>query len=404
MRAGFYLGLVQLLFATTWTVYVVFLPALAESAGIARSWVVGILIADQIIFMAMDFTLGVAADRVARGMRQLGGWIAAISTASCIAFLLMPYAPLAGDVSAAALVGLMLVWSITSSALRAPPMVLLGKYAPPSLTPWLANLALFGLGLAGAVAPVLSAKLRGLDPRLPFALAGIGLLAAVAAMGWCERRLAQAAASAPAGAGKPAAQPTVAPPAKAGLGFYLAVAMLGLGFQVHTAINSAPAYLRFASAPMLEALMPVFWVGFSLLIMPAAWLTTRSGSPAVLAVGAVAGAACLAGLGSASSLTLLVALQLAAGAAWALVIGSMVNAAIEAGRSGREGRATGTVFALLALAAALRLSFVAAEMHKAPQWKALLDWMPAVCWAVAVLLCLAQFVKPGAPAATQRAG
>ena len=31
MRAGFYLGLVQLLFATTWTVYVVFLPALAEA-------------------------------------------------------------------------------------------------------------------------------------------------------------------------------------------------------------------------------------------------------------------------------------------------------------------------------------------------------------------------------------
>ena len=403
MRAGFYLGLVQLLFATTWTVYVVFLPALAESAGIARSWVVGILIADQIIFMAMDFMLGVAADRVARGMRQLGGWIAAIATASCVAFLLMPYATLAGGVSAAVLIGLMLVWSITSSALRAPPMVLLGKYAPPSLTPWLANLALFGLGLSGAVAPVLSAKLRGLDPRLPFALAGIGLLAAVAAMGWCERHLAQAAA-APAGAGKPSAAPTVAPRAHAGLGFYLAVAMLGLGFQVHTAINSAPAYLRFASAPMLEALMPVFWVGFSLLIMPAAWLTTRSSSPAVLAVGAVAGAVCLAGVGSASSLTLLVALQLAAGAAWALVIGSMVNAAIEAGRSGREGRASGTVFALLALAAALRLSFVAAEMHRAPQWKALLDWMPAVCWAVAVLLCLAQFAKPGAPAATRRAG
>lgn len=400
MRAGFYLGLVQLLFATTWTVYVVFLPALAESAGISRSWVVGILIADQIIFMVMDFMLGVAADRVARGMRQLGAWIATIATASCIAFLLMPYAPLAGGVSAVVLVGLMLVWSITSSALRAPPMVLLGKYAPPSMTPWLANMALFGLGLAGAVAPVLSAKLRGLDPRLPFALAGIGLLAAVAAMGWCERNLALAAAGAPASADTP----TVAPRAKAGLGFYLAVAMLGLGFQVHTAINSAPAYLRFASAPMLEALMPIFWVGFSLLIMPAAWLTTRSSSPAVLAVGAVVGAVCLAGLGSASSLTWLVALQLAAGAAWALVIGSMVNAAIEAGRSGREGRASGTVFALLALAAALRLSFVAAEMHKAPQFKALLDWMPAVCWSAAVLLCLAQFVKPGAPAATRPAG
>jgi hypothetical protein len=36
------------------------------------------------------------------------------------------------------------------------------------------------------------------------------------------------------------------------LGFFAAVALLGLGFQMHFALNSAPLYLRFAKPAELD--------------------------------------------------------------------------------------------------------------------------------------------------------
>jgi hypothetical protein len=340
----------------------------------------------------MDLALGVAADRVGAQARRLGPWIAAVSAVSCLTFVCLPFTPLAGDAGAGMLLAAILIWSATSSALRAPLMALLGKHSHGAQTTWLTNLALLGLGLAGAVAPALTAKLRGLDPRLPFALAGIGLLVATAAMGRIGAALEQ---------GAPAA---AAPPAATRLGpaFFAAFALLTLGFQVHAFINSAPAFLRFAAPPMLDALLSAFWIGFNLLILPAAWLIRRSSAPAVVAVGAAAGAASLAALGSAPNLTVLTALQLGAGGGWALVLAGGIGAAIEAGRTGREGGTSGAVFALLALGAAVRLGFVAAEFHKAPDLAPLLGWLPALCWALAVGFCWAWMRRATMPAAAVR--
>jgi hypothetical protein len=132
------------------------------------------------------------------------------------------------------------VWAVTSSALRAPPMLLLGKYVPPGV-PWVSTLSLVGLGLAGAAAPYLTLGLRGVDPRLPFALASLALIAAVGGMLWAEKHLVAAA---------PAIPPPPARPVDAHvLAFFAAVALLGLGFQMHFALNSAPLYLRFAKPP-----------------------------------------------------------------------------------------------------------------------------------------------------------
>lgn len=219
MRAGLYLGLVQWLFAATWTIYVAFLPQLAAAAGIERKYVIWLLLLDQLLFAVMDLAMGVAADKVAAGMRRLSGWIVMITAISCIAFLLLPQ--IGG--SAVLFTALVIIWSITSSVLRAPPMVLLSKYAPPAATPRLAQLALLGLGVAGAFAPLLTTSLRGLDPRAPFAVASIGLLIAVLGLKWCERALADNAA-----------QPAAATPANEarawGAGLVTAVALLALGF------------------------------------------------------------------------------------------------------------------------------------------------------------------------------
>jgi len=57
MPAGLILGLVQWLFALTWTIYVVFLPQMAASAGIERKWVIWLLLLDQALFALMDLGL-----------------------------------------------------------------------------------------------------------------------------------------------------------------------------------------------------------------------------------------------------------------------------------------------------------------------------------------------------------
>lgn len=391
-RAGALLGVVQFLFVTTWTVYVLFLPQLAKQAGIEARWIVWILMLDQLIFTLMDFALGVAADRVGRAFGKLGRWIALVTVVSCAAFLSLPFiAPMGSPVALAAL---MIVWSLTSSALRAPPMVLLGKYAPAPQVPWLASLALFGLGAAGAFAPYLTVALRDVDPRLPFAAASISLALATVALSYAERVLGDAKPHVPARVASP--QPRIH------AGMFLACAlMLGLGFQVHSGLNSAPAYLRFAKPADLEWLMPIYWVGFNLILLPAGWLLPRVQGLRLIAVAGIAGCVALAGAASAGGLASLIAAQLAAGAAWGCIMLSAVSASLEFGRSGREGRITGAFFSLMSLAAFTRIAFVAAQLNKNPDYAGLLQWLPASAWgiaAVALLFFLARAWGGRAPA------
>ncbi|MBN8477107.1 hypothetical protein, partial [Sulfuritalea sp.] len=187
-RVGLYFGIVQFLFVSCWTVYVIYLPQLLAQAGIEKKWVIWVLMADQLIFTLMDFSLGVAADKVTGRLRRLGPWLLGATVVSGLAFLLLPHLAPAG--APALLAGAVVVWAVTSSALRAPPMMLLGKYVPPAGVPWVSTLSLVGLGIAGAAAPYLTLGLRGVDPRLPFALASLALVAAVGGMLWAEKHLA----------------------------------------------------------------------------------------------------------------------------------------------------------------------------------------------------------------------
>ena len=377
-RVGIYFAFVQFLFVTCWTVYVIYLPQLAAQAGIEKKWVIWILMADQAIFTFMDFAMGVAADRVQRSLARLGRLLVIMTAVSCIAFLLLPLAAPSG--APLLFLALIALWAVTSSALRAPPLALLGKYVPKARLPWVTTLTLLGLGVAGAVAPYLTLSLRGIDPRLPFALSSVALIVAVSGMLWAERNLA-------AGNPDPAPASVATKPVSAGVViFFAAVALLGLGFQAHFALNSAPLYLRFAKPEELDHLMPVFWVGFNLLIFLACRANERFGGPVMMAVGAVAGALASALAAVAPSLEALLALQFLAGGAWAGVLMSAMAAAIAIGHVGREGAATGGLFALLAIATFTRMALVAAQLNKDPAVSAVLVWIPGLAWLVAGLL------------------
>src|SRR6185436_7706420 len=128
------------------------------------------------------------ADRVTRVVGRLGYIILGVTLVSCVAFLLLPLAAPQG--AAWLFLGLTILWSASSSVLRAPPLMLLGKYAARSTVPWLSALTLLGLGVASAVSPYLTLVLREMDPRLPFALSSIALALATLGIVSVERVLA----------------------------------------------------------------------------------------------------------------------------------------------------------------------------------------------------------------------
>ena len=382
---GLYLAGVQFLFAVGWIVYVIYLPALAEQAGLPKSAVPWLLLMDQLIFVVCDLAVGVWSDRAAGVLGRIGWWVLGVTLLSTVAFLVLPWVAPRG--SPGLFVAITALWAATSAALRAPPLTLLGRYVAQPAVPWLMSLVLLGTGIASAIGPYLGLALKGLDPRLPFALAGLSLAAITAGMVWAERALSQRQ-----GANRAAGLDTAPPASRTARdgvapipGFLLAALLAATAAQVHANLLAAPLYLRHAPASMLPVLLPVFWAGFNLALMPASLAVKRLGALPVMAGGVLVAAACSAGAWNATSLEALVPLQGLAGAAWGVSLMSGFSAAVFFGHVGREGFVGGALNSALAAAAFSRIavvSFVAPAPVVATQW----GWVPGLLFALSATL------------------
>jgi hypothetical protein len=375
-RAGIYLAFLQLVFTLGWTTYVIYLPKLAKEVGIAPTAVIFILMLDQAIFTIADTAMGVAADRIAALVGRLGVIVGLMTAVSCAAFVALPFVAGAGPGAQAAFIALIVIWAITSSALRAPPLLLFGKYSAKPSIPFLSALAMLGYGLAGAVSPYLGVTLRDIDPKLPFIISSAVLLLTAVALSRVERDLASDAAPA-----KPAARSK--PLGTVPIIFVAAMILLALGYQLHFSINSAPAYLRFAKPVDLQWLMPVFWIGFNIALFPASVIVKHRGGLIVMGAAGLLGAVAVLAGELAGGLQTLVVAQFIAGAAWGCMLMSAVSAALAIGHTGAEGKVTGLLFSALALATFARMAAVAGGLQKLPEYAPLLHWAPVACWAVA---------------------
>lgn len=370
------LCLLQVFFTLSWTVYVIFLPALAAQAGIAREAVLWILMLDQAIFAVMDWALGARADRTAGHLRRLGLWIAGVTAISCVAFLALPFTALAG--SATAFLALVIAWSASSSVLRAPPLVLLARGADLSARPAIAGAFMFGIGIAGAVAPFLALAMSGVDARLAFVVSSIAVVATTIAL--VRMPAVQTAPIESRNAG-----------ARPGAGLFLAATLLlAAGFQIHFSLTSAPRYLQFAPPTQVPWLLPLFWVGFNVAIFPAMTGLRRVGALPTMAMGAALAAVAAIIAAQATALGPLVAAEAAAGAGWGLAMVGVLAAAMELGATGREGSNAGAAFALFAVAVFGRIAIVALQFPVDAATRPALQLFAVASWfAAAVLLALA---------------
>jgi hypothetical protein len=376
-RTGVYLAILQLVFTLGWTTYVIYLPQLAAKVGIAPSAVILVLMLDQVIFTITDTAMGMAADRIASMVGRLGVFVGSLTAISCIAFVALPFVAGNGPGAQGWFIALIVIWAITSSALRAPPLILLGKHSAKPSIPFLSALAMFGYGLAGAVSPYLGVALRDQDARLPFVISSVVLLIVALALSKVERGLVQDAA--------PPATPIepIKPLSMVPLIFIASLVVLALGYQLHFSLNSGPLYLRFARPNDLQWLMPVFWIGFNIVMFPASTIAKHRGGLIVMGVAGLLGALAVLGAELAGNLSVLIAAQFVAGAAWGCMLMSAISAALAIGETGAEGKVVGLVFSALALATFARMAAVAGGLQKLPEYAPLLHWAPVACWSVA---------------------
>ena len=198
---------------------------------------------------------------------------------SALAFLLIP---LATRVSAGAFLVLIVIWSITSSALRAPPLKLLGRYTPPDQQPWVSSLFLLGTGITSAVAPFLAGWITTYDPRIMFAISSASVVVVTSSIVWAEKALAGSAPPEEHGKSKVHSGLFVM--------FLAAILLLSIGFQVHVFINGERIFANVGRPHDVSDLLSLFWIAFSLAMLPASALTKRFGGVAVVALGAFVGA------------------------------------------------------------------------------------------------------------------
>lgn len=374
VRAGIVLAVLQLAFALTWVVYVAYLPALAAQVGLSTSVVPWLLLADQAIFVVCDWTAGVFADRLEASLGRLGLWLALVTLASCAAFLALPFIAPVG--SAPLVIALVIVWSATSSILRAPALAVAGRHASRPQRTWLAGLYLLGFGGAGAVAPYLASSFARSDPRIPFVATSVIVAVMTIVLAALPRPVPVAAAGT-LPARLPARSISLAP-------FAGALLVFAIGFQLHSAINSTPMYLRYATRDQLAALLSVFWLGFSVAMLVVMVPVRRAGGLVVMIAGGVVGAGALLVARLAGSLTMLVAAQALAGAAWAAILGGAFATTTTLER--KPGSATGLVFSMLAGATVLRIALVASAVAASPSVVELTPIVPPIAWALGAVI------------------
>ena len=360
-----WIAALQCLLALSWTMYVLFLPPLLDRAGIPRAWLVWILILDQAVFALSDWAAGVHADRLARAMRRLGRPLAVAAVASSVAMAALPWIASLG--SPTAMLVAILVWASLSSALRAPAFSLLARVGGVSLRSGAVSLALVGVSVGGALGPLLTTTLRGVDPRLPLALAALALALAAVAVSRIEPRPHTATAD---------------PVDRRGLLALLGAAFAAaLGMQLHTTLLGDPVY-RGAQALGADLLRPAFWIGFAL-GLPLAARAARSGAALRWAAWAMAaGAVALAAPRLIGLDLVTLAAQPVAGAAWAIAFSTALWTVIERGGPTGAGTPLGLLFSVLAVAALTRLVLGAAGAQGSP----LVSWLPIGVWVVAALV------------------
>lgn len=376
------IGAILFVLALSWTTYAIYLPQLAKAAGIPVLFVPWLLAIDQIIFALADWASGMYADRTLAIMQRLVPTLLVLTFISTVAFALLPViGPVLGPDG---FFFMTITWVVTTAALRAPPMAMLGSYVPPASRPSFAAATTLALAFAAAVAPYLGKAIREIDPRWPFMISAVAVMIAAFGLYHVERTMKRIIGT-PSQAGRPSWLPSF--PA-----FMTMALLLALGFQ--SQVLMLPTQLtRAVPKDLIENYLPLFWAAFAIAGAMAAVIFKRIDARLAMIVGSVVAAAGASLAAVATSAPLLSIAHLAAGGAWGVLMTGLFAIALAHGANGDAGRAAGIVFGALALTACARIAVGAMGWTGSPVAGERLAWTPGVAWLAAALLIAV--ISPG---------
>lgn len=389
-RTALWATAIQAMFALTWALYVAFLPALLARAGIDARLAIVFVLLDQAVFAVADWASGVYADRLARQLGRIGPALAAVAMFSSCALAALPWVAQLG--SPALLIAITVLWTASSSALRAPVFTLLGRVGGSIRPAGTVSVALLGVGVANAVAPMVTKSLTQIDATLALTVCAVSL--AIAAL--FASRLERAT---PAAGKEPTKAEAVS---RSPVYFITALVLLGaFGVQVQTVVLGGRATK--AGLDWATWWGPAFWIGFALGLVAATLIGRAKETGAPLRAGGAGlalGAAAAVVAQVASSAVVFVLAQGFAGAAWAVFTSVAVRAAMTHGGGRGIGAPLGLIFSALAVAALARVGLTVAGW----QGEAWLAWVPAVVFATSgvVLMLFASARTAPAPSPAVR--
>lgn len=335
------IALIQFLFVVSWVLYGIYFGELLAAAGIDRGWLVPIFLFDQLLFAVMDPLIGAWADRVERRAAKLVPWVVGLNALAAVAFVSLP---LMGSNSPALLLLATLVWVVSASALRAPLFVMLDRLpGAPHQTSRVAQAAA-GIALGSALAPFIGLWLKGVSPIVPFVVSSGALLLAGLALPTLPPRTESAKdREQHRSAGRPL------------VWVYGVTLLLACGFQFHVFVGSVALYRQFVSAENLPWCLPVFWVGFKLMMFVAMGRVEKTGAARFLSWMAGAGGVALLLCLLAPNLPVLLLGQVVLGACWGGCFVAGIRTVQGWPTRVESGLALGGWFCMLSLATAGRI-------------------------------------------------
>lgn len=347
-RADRQLTLIQFLFLLTWIVYAIYLERLLQGMGFSRQFALMMLILDQALFAVADIALGCWADRLIKQWKKFAPGLIVLNLLGCLSFMLLPF--IAAQGSSTFFVAVTILWVLSASVLRTPLYAMIATRSNDQKSSASHAWALLGMGLASASAPYLGQSLTNLSPTLPFMLSGCSL--ALVSFSFLHKGFLP---------NPPTKQATEAAPTPHSTALFKLLPIglcLGLAAQLHLFINSGTLYKAFTQASELPWLLPIFWIGFSVVLFPASKWLNRLTPSLLLLIGGILGASSLILCSVAPNLPLLITGQLLTGCAWGLVFMGGLCAAGGWGQRGREGLFLGAWFAMLAIGTGIRVLLV----------------------------------------------
>lgn len=386
-RTAILVAIIQLFFFSSWVVFITYLGGLLEQVGLGKDLLIRFLIIVHLMLVLSDTAMGYVADRMDRAMGFLGPAIVAINALSCLAFILLPFVASTGDGDSLLMktlfIALILIWVFTSSALRAPPLVLLLKHTTQSAAPLLTALSLFGLALGGGLSSFLATFVKDIDPSIPFLTTGLILFVVSTGLIYMQTLVTRMPKT-------PLTQSEVEKPLAISAISLLLISglLLALGFQLHYFLNSNIQYQQFLNNEKLDRFTPLFWIAFILTLYPAAIAAKHFSTIKTMAFATVLGGFGFIMAGLTKALTILIIAQMLIGAAWGIILIGGISAALGLGRTGREGLVLGLWFSMLSTAALVRILIAPSGLGEHGLFQAIQNQLPLALWLMGSVLLI----------------